>query len=206
MLCPNLLPLSSHRKTRDINSTGRAPAFAVLALLQTRSGNLSEADAAVTKGWENFDLGWQTYSGWWETLSILEAEAELALAQGELARAAHCIDQLLGKYDELKLRHLKPCILFLQARVELAAGKKENAYQTLTNALARCDEMGAHRDVWAMCWALSELEIERGCESAATQLRERACNEVMFIAEHAGTLELRETFLFRPDVQLVRGT
>jgi DNA-binding SARP family transcriptional activator/tetratricopeptide (TPR) repeat protein len=189
-----------------INSTGRAPAFAVLALLQTRSGNLSEADAAVTKGWENFDLGWQTYSGWWETLSILEAEAELALAQRELARAARCIDQLLGKYDELKLRHLKPCILFLQARVELAAGKKENAYQTLTNALALSDEMGAHRDVWAMCWALSELEIERGCESAATQLKERACNEVMFIAEHAGTLELRENFLFRPDVQLVRGT
>ena len=130
----------------------------------------------------------------------------MALAQGELVRAAECTEQLLGNYDELKLRHLKPGILFLEARVELAAGKKENAYQTLTNALALCDEMGARRDVWAMCWALGELEIERGCESAATQLKERACNEVMFIAEHAGTLELRETFLFRPDVQLVWGT
>jgi hypothetical protein len=42
--------------------------------------------------------------------SILEAEAELALAKGELARASGCIEQLLGKYDELKLRHLKPGI------------------------------------------------------------------------------------------------
>ncbi len=186
-----------------INSTGRAPAFAILALLQTRSGNLSEADAAITKGWENFDLGWQTYSGWWETVSILQAEAELALAQGELGRAARCIEQLLGRYDELKLRHLKPCILFLQARVELAVGKKENAYQTLTNALALSDEMGAHRDVWAMCWALSELEIERGSKSVATQLKERACNEVTFIAGHAGTSQLSEIFLNLPEVQLI---
>lgn len=85
----------------------------------------------------------------------------------------------------------------------MAAGKKENAYQTLANALSLSDEMGAHREVWGMCWALIGLEIERGSESIASQLKERAYNEVMFIAEHAGMLELRETFLLRPDVQLV---
>ena len=187
----------------SINSTGRAPAFAVLALLQIRSGNLSEAEAAVKKGWENFDLGWQTYYGWWETLSILEAEAELALAQIDLERAAHCIDQLLGKYDELKLRHLKPGILLLKSRVALAAGDKEEAHQTLCNALALSDEMGAHRDVWGMCWALRELETDRANEACATQYKERALNEVMLIAEHTGTPELREIFLSRPDVQVI---
>jgi tetratricopeptide (TPR) repeat protein len=189
----------------SINSTGRSPAFAVLALLQIRRGNFKEAGEAVMKGWENFDLGWQTYSGWWETISILEAEAELALAQGELDHAADCVCKLLGKYDELKLCHFKPGILYLRAKIELAAGNKDAAYQTLTDALALSDEMGAHREVWEMCAALEKLEAERGNGSIASQLKERACNEVKLIAEHAGTPELRESFLSQADVRLVVG-
>ena len=185
------------------SQTGRVPAFAMLALVEIRRGNLMEADAAVRKGWENFDLQWQTYAGWSETHSILEAEAELALAQGELDRAARCAGQLLGKYDELKLRHFKPGILYLRARVELAAGNNEVAYQTLRDALALSDEMGARREVWAMCSALSQLETERGNETASAQLRERACAEATFIADHAGSPELRATFLAQPEVRRI---
>jgi DNA-binding SARP family transcriptional activator/tetratricopeptide (TPR) repeat protein len=183
--------------------TGCSPAYTLLALSHIRRGNLTEADAAVRKGWENFDLEWQTYAGWPETLSILEAESELALASGELDRAKRCVEQLLGKYEELSLRHFKPGILYLQARVELAAGTKENAYQMLTSALALSDEMGAHRNVWAVCWALSELETERGNEAFANQYNERARDEVMLIAGHTGTPQLREIFLSRSDVQLI---
>jgi len=189
----------------NINATGRAPAYAILALLQIRRGNLREAWEAVKKGWENFDMEWQTYAGWWETISILEAEAELALAQGKLDQAARCIDRLLEKYDELKLRHFIPGILHLQARVTLAAGNKEEAYQTLTEALASSDEIGAHRDVWSMCWLLSELESMCGMGAFSTQLRERACDEVKYIAEHAGTPDLQEIFLSCPDVRLILG-
>ncbi len=194
--------VSHHDQT---SQTGCSPAYTMLALLHIRRGNLTEAEAAVKKGWENFDLQWQTYAGWPETLSILEAEAELALAQGELDRAARCVHQLLGKYEELKLQHFKPGVLYLQARVELAAGNKENAYRTLCDALALSDEMGAHREVWEMCWALSQLETERGNESVAVQLKERARHEALWIAEHADTPELREVFLSRPDVQIILG-
>jgi hypothetical protein len=103
------------------------------------------------------------------------------------------------------LRHLKPGILYLQARVELAGGHKEEAYRMLSNALALSDEMGARREVWEMCAALSNLEAERGNESASVQFDQRACHEAMFIAEHAGTPGLRQTFLSRADVQLVVG-
>lgn len=185
--------------------TGRAPAFAMLALLEIRRGNLSEADAAVKKGWEHFDLQWQTYAGWSETHSILEAEAELALAYGEVDRAEHCVEQLLEKYEALKLRHFKPGIYFLRARIQLATGNKELAYQTLCEALVLRDEMGAHREVWEMCWTLSQLEMERGNESVAAQLQERARHEALWIAGHAGTPELRKLFLSRPDVQLLLG-
>lgn len=187
------------------NSTGRSPAFAVLALLQIQRGNLKEAGEAVMNGWENFDLGWQTYSGWWETISILEAEAELALMQGELDHAADCVEQLLGKYDDMKLCHLKPGILYLRAKIEMAAGNKDAAYQTLTDALALSDEMGAHREVWGMYAMLDQLEAEQGNGFIASQLKERACNEVKQIAEHAGTPELREVFLALPKVQIILG-
>lgn len=157
------------------------------------------------KDWNHFDLEWQTYAGWPETHSILEAEAALALAHGELDRAARCVGQLLGKYEKRKPQHFKPGGLYLRARVELAAGNKENAHQALCDALATSDEIGARRDVWGMCWALSQLEMERGNELAAIQMKERACMEVKLIADHAGTPELREVFVSRPDVRLVLG-
>ncbi len=195
--------VSHHDQT---SQTGYSPAYAMMALLHIRRGDLTEADAAVRKGWENFDLGWQTYAGWPETLSILEAEAELALAQGELDRAARCVHLLLGKYEVLQLQHFKPGVLHLQARVELAAGNKEAAHQTLSNALALSDQISARREVWEMCWALSQLETERGNESVATQMKERACTEVKLIADHAGTSKLRDAFLSRPDAQIILGT
>jgi tetratricopeptide (TPR) repeat protein len=186
-----------------VSPSGHSPVFAILALLQIGRGELRAADVSVAKGWEKFNLQRMTYWGWWEALSILSAEAELALAQGQLARAARCVGQLLGKYDELKLRYFKPGVLYLRARVSLAAGNKEEAYQSLSEALTLSDELGAHREVWAMCWELSQLEAERGNESASAQLRERACAEVTFIADHAGTPELKATFLARPEVRKV---
>ncbi len=52
---------------------------------------------------------------------------------------------------------------------------------------------------------LSQLEMERGNELAAIQMKERACMEVKLIADHAETPELREVFVSRPDVRLVLG-
>jgi hypothetical protein len=130
----------------------------------------------------------------------------LALAQGELDRAARCVHQLLGKYEELKLQHFKPSVLYLQARVELAAGNKEDAHKTLCNALTLSDEIGAHRQVWEICWTISQLETEWGNETAAIQMKERACTEVNLIANHADTPELHERFLSRPAVQIVLGS
>ena len=184
-----------------INMTGHSAAFAMLALLLIKSGEIARADEAVKSGWKNFDPESQSYPGWWETISILEAEAELALAKGELERAARCVRQLLKKYDELKLGHFKPGILFLQARVALAGGREKAAYRTLSQALVLADKTGAHREVWGMCSELGKLEAKRGNESAWVRYLERACVEIKFIADHAGTAELRKIFLSRPDVR-----
>ena len=112
---------------------------------------------------------------------------------------------MLGKYDELNLRHLKPGVLYLKAKVALTAENKEETYQTLFEALILSDEMGARREAWTICSVLSQLEAERGNKSTAAQLRERACSDAAFIADHAGAPELRQIFLSRPDLQLIVG-
>jgi len=47
-----------------------------------------------------------------------------------------------------------------------------------------------------------KLEPEPGNELVSSQFCGRACVEATYIADHAGTPELREIFLSRPDVQL----
>ena len=56
--------------------------------------------------------------------------------------------------------------------------------------------MGDVFDAW-------EAGSRTGNHSAAIQLKERANREALLVADHAGTEELKEIFLSRPDVQKV---
>lgn len=188
-------------KNNHVNSVWLTSTLTILALLHLARGEVDEAEAAVQRGWESFDLDWQTYPSWWETLSILQAEAEVALARQELERADRRATQLVAKYDQLTLRHLRPDVLHLQARIQMAEGNREAAYTTAIAALNDCDAMGIRRDVWAICQTLSQLESERGNGAAADALRERARVEAFYIAEHTGSAHLRERFLAREDVR-----
>ncbi len=183
-----------------------APELAVLTLIHIARGEWSQAAHAAAQGFAIFDREGMLYPEWWEALPFPLAQGELALAQGDVAQAAACAEYLLEKFETQRLRHLLPGVLFFRARIALAQGDKAAARIHLQQAQALSDEMGAHREVWAMCRALSRLEAERGNESASARLRERACAEVTFIADHAGTPELREIFLARTDVQTIEAT
>ncbi len=182
-----------------------SPAYALLALLQIRRGDLEAAGDAVRKGWENFDLGWGTYPGWMENRSILEADAALALAKGDLDKARDRVAQLIRKYADLGLHHFLPIVLRLRAGVELARGSQDAAYRSLSEALAASDAMGARCEVWAVCWELAQLEKACGHVQRAGELKVRAMAEVEFTAAHAGTAALREAFLARADVRQITG-
>lgn len=125
----------------------------------------------------------------------------MALTRQEVRRAERCVAQLLAKYDQLHLSHLKPGVVYLQARIFLAEGNREAAYTRALAALNACDAMGIRRDVWAICLTLSQLESERGNGAAAETLGERARSEALHIADHTGSDHLRESFLAREDVR-----
>lgn len=66
--------------------------------------------------------------------------------------------------------------------------------------------MGARREVWGMYSALAELEQARGNAQAAVVLQARARAEIAFIADHAGTPELKAAFLARAELPTERGS
>jgi DNA-binding SARP family transcriptional activator len=190
---------------KGIERNGRVPAFAILALLLIAQGQLAEAALALAEGLAYFDLQQIIPGWWWESPSILLAQATLALAQGDPARARQIAGQLLRKYDELKLRHLKPEVLTFQARVMRALGNDKSAQDLLTEALALADEMGARRGLWATCWALGELKAGQGEWVAAARLRARGREEALFVAEQIDETAYKAVFLDRSDVQQVVG-
>ncbi|MCJ7702232.1 MAG: hypothetical protein MUO62_11675 [Anaerolineales bacterium] len=67
-------------------SSGRVPAFNLLALLHIAHGHLGEVSLAVEQGLENFNLQGMAFSWWWETLPILMSETELARGELETER------------------------------------------------------------------------------------------------------------------------
>ncbi|MCZ7570592.1 MAG: adenylate/guanylate cyclase domain-containing protein [Ardenticatenaceae bacterium] len=86
-------------------------------------------------------------------------------------------------------------------------GKSEPvlAYRVIRQrAHAEAGALGSRRTSWPILFALSELEIRRGNLAEAETLRRQAREVVEYIADHAGTLELRAAFLNLPPVRAVR--
>ena len=63
--------------------------------------------------------------------------------------------------------------------------------------------MGARWSLWPILLTMSQLEAKRGHAAEADALRHQARELVEDIADHAGTPELRASFLNLPEVQAV---
>ncbi len=135
--------------------------------------------------------------------NIIQAEAELALAGGKLEDALHIVDVFLKKTHQLGLLIYLPEKLLLKGRVLLAAGRGEEAYVTLREAHQIATKQQARPMLWQICAFLADLESERGDKAEAQALREQAREAIDYIAEHAGTDDLRTTFLALPKVQTI---
>jgi DNA-binding SARP family transcriptional activator len=179
------------------------PTLTLLTLSHVARGELGQAAQTAAQGAAIFDREGMLYPDWWEALPFPLAQGELALAQGDIAQAASCAEYLWEKSVTLRLRHLLPSVLFFRARIALAQGDKAAATRELEQARQLCDEMGARRDLWGICWALAQLEAERGNAETAERLKNQARAAIAFAAEQIGAPGMRATFLARADVQSV---
>ncbi len=123
------------------------------------------------------------------------AAAELALAQREYARAIQVMDELLAEFEKRQQRTFLAEALHLKALALQGLGESDQAHALLLQAHAIAERTGARRVHWQILATLAKAESSRGNYAQAELLLEQAREIIYFIAEHAGSPQLRASFL-----------
>ncbi len=167
-----------------------------LAQFLVWQGRFDEAEAAIEQGKQEFNRAGAPIL----FQVIFLAEAELALKQGDYARALAATETLLTILTHSNLRVHLAELLYLRGQIFGAMGQPEAARKTLLEAQAKAEALGSRRMLWQILFALSRIELDPG---EATRLRRQAQEIVETIAGNVGDPDLRASFLHLPAVQEV---
>ena len=127
--------------------------------------------------------------------------ADMGIREGAydttLAISQRYIDSSVAKGH----RHVLADVLRLKGEALLGLGRNEEALAVLREAKAEAEVLGAPRTLWPVLLALGKLEAEAGNAAEAAALLAGAREAIEYIADHAGTPELRASFLAQAHVQ-----
>ncbi len=130
------------------------------------------------------------------------AEIELAAALGDAASAQRLAEELIQNLGQAGVRFRLPDARLLQGQALLALGRPDAAWAALQTARAEAEALGARRVLWPILATLAKIAGARGLAEAGG-LRQQARQMVDYIAAHAPTPALHQSFLARRDVQSV---
>jgi hypothetical protein len=133
-------------------------------------------------------------------------KAEVALAKREFGAALTVMNDLLHDLRQAGIRLFLPDTLYLQGLALAGQGKAGDAVETLTQAQTEATALGSRRTLWPILVALSDLAAQRGATAEAAQLRRQAQEIIAYIADHAGTPELRASFLNQSNVRALHSS
>ena len=175
-------------------------AGAAVVHLRLCAGDLAGAAAALSQLPDYRDLmrriGFVPFM--WGKLGL--AGIELALAQQDAAGALEQACELIEHLERTSLRSLLPPARLLQGQTQITLGRLDEAGVVLQTARTEAEALGARRWLWPILAALSKIASERN-PAQARGLRQQARQMVDYIAAHAPTPALRQSFLARADVQ-----
>lgn len=123
---------------------------------------------------------------------------ELALARREYDRVIQLVDQtaeLLARFH-----YGVHEVLSFKARALAAMGHSEEAIALLERVATMAEETGTRRRLWTIYAELYKLEDKRGNTVSAQRWRERAREEIQFLADRCPD-DVRVTFLELPAVR-----
>jgi tetratricopeptide (TPR) repeat protein len=173
----------------------RVYALVALARLHLEQGRLAEAASLVGRMKKDPH---QAGLGFFPAM-ILQAEAELALAQGDYERARVIGEAALAAFRRLGMQPFLPPALYLLGRAWVGLDQPDAARDCWLAARAEAEAIGSRRLLWQILAALSRLEPDL---LEAERLRGQAGEVITFIAGHT-PVELRATFLAWPAVRAV---
>lgn len=131
------------------------------------------------------------------------AECELALAQGEAARALTLTSDFIQYLQRVGKHFFLPQALYLKSRAELALHQSEAAHATLHTVRALAEAHGSRRMQWLALSALSQIARDHGEAEATRALSEQARSHLEYLAAHCPTPDLRESLLNLPEARAV---
>jgi tetratricopeptide (TPR) repeat protein len=134
----------------------------------------------------------------WAGLGL--AATELALRSGDLSRALAAAEELDGHIQRTGVIYIRPECQLVQARVLVEMKRVDEAAAVLASARAEAEALTARRLLWPILVAQADLVAAQE-PTAARDLRAQAQTIVHYIAEHAPTPALRQSFLARADVR-----
>jgi DNA-binding SARP family transcriptional activator len=172
----------------------RVYALVALARLHLRQGQVAEAESLVEQMKQDPHKDGLGYF----PAMILQAEAELTLAQGDYEGARGKAEKAIAILRQLGLRAFLPSALYEQGQAWLGLGQSAAARACWLEAHAEAETIGSRRVLWQILSALSRLETD---PAAAEQLRHQAREVVTYIADHSPP-DLRASFLAWAEVQL----
>jgi len=171
-----------------------------LVRLLVRKGELAVAESLIGEAYAT-QAAWSRVALLMSGGQVQIAEAEVALAGQDHARAAALMDRLVAALRSVGGRAHIPEAMVLQSKALVELGRLAEACDVLRGARAEAEAIGTRRMLWPILAALSQIEAQRGNPVEAQALRQQAREIVEFIADHAGSPELRASFLNLPDVQ-----
>jgi tetratricopeptide (TPR) repeat protein len=134
---------------------------------------------------------------------VAQARAELALAQNDPQQALVLAADISLSFRQSGVRVFLTDALYLQGRALRATGRFDEAKSVLGAARAEAEGLGSRRSLWSILGELAAIADKQGDEATAFTLRQRALESIDYIATHAGSDDLRESFLGRPDVHAI---
>ena len=167
-------------------------------------GKIDEGESILDEAFEGLDRE-RLKSPFLAPLYVADGHLQLALGNAEAAGAR--LHTLIQRLKELGSRYHLAESLWLYSRAWLALDNTEKAREALLEAAAVAEETKERTILWQILVTLSDLERIGDNESRASKLRGQAQKILDYIVEHAGSDELRVTFLAQPAVaRLIDGT
>jgi tetratricopeptide (TPR) repeat protein len=134
------------------------------------------------------------------------AQIELYLALGEITQAEKIAQELLTILESRNYRGDLVEAWLMMAQVYLVQKRTETAYTALQKGRKIAEAIGDREVFWRILWELSQLDQAAGKHDESERYHQQAREEISYIADHAGSDELRTAFLNMPEVQTILST
>ena len=182
----------------DLANTSQRRFFLIpLALAHLSGGRLWEAEAALQPSYEDSGMESKHNMEYLGTISALPdlVRGELALATRDYERVLSYTRETLYRAAEGGKRIFLPDILRVKGQALLALGRLREAWTTLADARAEAETQGSRRALWSILFVMGQVASSEGNQAESERLLDESKETVSYIADHAGTPELRRAFL-----------